>query len=69
MLFACNVGCLRPSFYRPKGLNPTILDKPENRISNMGVKNTDDISNIDFTTDPHYKTQDEVMCILPLKSL
>jgi len=69
VLFECNVGCLKPPYYRPKGLNPTILDKPENRISNMVVKNADDISNIDFTTDPHYKPQDQVICILSLKSL
>ena len=34
----------------------------------MAVKNPDDFLNIDFTTDPHYKPQDEVICILPLKS-
>lgn len=69
MLFERDVGCLEPPFFRPMGMNPTILDKPENRISKMAVKNPDDILNIDFTTDPHYKSQDEAIYILLLKSL
>lgn len=68
MLFERDAGRLKPPVYCPKGFNPTIPDKPKNRISNMAVKNPDNLLNIDFTTDPHYKPQDEVICILPLKS-